>query len=202
LFISISSILISILLGCIIYVISSMNNRLNIFFQQLSSFILSIPILMFAPMILFLKFEIESLYSLNSYILSYVSILFILTIRPLFYILNVLTSELKTSNVWALQFKALGVSEYLIYSKYYLKILFIQIIPFLGQNIISTLTGSFFVEYLFSVQGLGFLLVNSLQNRDIPVLLHLVLLFSFIAALITFINDWVLIILDKRIKSS
>jgi len=61
-----------------------------------------------------------------------------------------------------------------------------QIVQFTGQ----ILTGSVLIETLFSLPGLGFLFVESLRNRDLPILMGLVFVFCCLYLMTQIILDW------------
>ena len=63
-----------------------------------------------------------------------------------------------------------------------------------------TLTGSFVVEKVFNIPGLGRYFINSISNRDYPIIMGMTI---FIAALIIFMNlisDIIYKIVDPRIR--
>lgn len=61
-----------------------------------------------------------------------------------------------------------------------------QVVQFMGQ----ILTGSVLVETLFSLPGLGFLFVESLRNRDLPILMGLVFVFCCLYLVTQILLDW------------
>ena len=64
----------------------------------------------------------------------------------------------------------------------------------------SMLSGAVFVEYIFGWNGIGKLLVDSINNMDFPLVMGLILFigvcFVFINILVDIIYNW----LDPRIK--
>jgi peptide/nickel transport system permease protein len=78
-------------------------------------------------------------------------------------ILEVMTMDyIRTAN-------AFGLSKRLIYYKYALKNAIIPTIAVLGVGLGNLLGGSIFVEVIFSRQGLGQLIYNSIVDRNYPV---------------------------------
>ena len=63
------------------------------------------------------------------------------------------------------------------------------------------ITGSFFVESIYSVPGLGRYFVSSITERDYPVILGTVLLFGFVIAVMNLIVDLLYPLLDPRMSS-
>lgn len=84
--------------------------------------------------------------------------------------------------------------------KHVLKNSLIPVITFLGVVIAEIVAGSIIVEKVFSVPGIGVLLVTSISNRDYPVVEALVLLIAVFVILINFVVDMVYIAIDPRVK--
>lgn len=64
------------------------------------------------------------------------------------------------------------------------------------------LGGAFIIEYVFAVNGIGFLAVKSIQRADLPVVQVIVLLLSVIYVLMTLVADIINAFLDPRIRAS
>ena len=62
------------------------------------------------------------------------------------------------------------------------------------------LTGSFVIEKIFGIPGLGQWLILSISNRDYTVILGLTVFFSVILITFVFITDLIIVFLDPRIK--
>lgn len=62
------------------------------------------------------------------------------------------------------------------------------------------LTGSFVVENLFQIPGVGVFLVNSSLNRDYPMVVGLALLYAFLLLVLSVVSDWVLSRVDPRVR--
>jgi oligopeptide transport system permease protein len=96
--------------------------------------------------------------------------------------------------------KAKGLSESKILYKHALRNAILPIITYVGPLIAYTLTGSFVVEKVFTIPGLGGEFVSSILNQDYMVIMGTTI---FLAALIIFMNVIVDIgytIADPRIK--
>ena len=96
--------------------------------------------------------------------------------------------------------KAKGLSENKILYKHALRNAILPIITYVGPLIAYTLTGSFVVEKVFTIPGLGGEFVSSILNQDYMVIMGTTI---FLAALIIFMNVIVDIgytIADPRIK--
>ena len=66
---------------------------------------------------------------------------------------------------------------------------------------IYMLGGAFIIEYVFSVNGIGFLAVRSIERADLPVVQSIVLLLSIIYVSMTLVADIINAYLDPRIRA-
>ena len=62
------------------------------------------------------------------------------------------------------------------------------------------LGGAFVIEYVFAVNGVGFLAVRSIERADLPVVQAIVLLLSVIYVTMTLLSDILNAYLDPRIR--
>ena len=61
-------------------------------------------------------------------------------------------------------------------------------------------TGSFLIEILFSLDGLGLLGYNAIINRDYPVIFTTLYLFTLMGLVLNLIGDIMYVIIDPRIN--
>jgi peptide/nickel transport system permease protein len=104
------------------------------------------------------------------------------------------------SSAYVVTAKSKGVPSSVIYNKHILRnslLPFAQGIPFL---VIGLLSGSVFIERLFSFPGMGDLLVGSLQARDFTVVNALVIMYGILTVVGILAGDILLTALDPRIK--
>ena len=66
--------------------------------------------------------------------------------------------------------------------------------------IAEILAGSIVVEQVFSVPGIGRLLVSSISNRDYPVVQALVLYITSVVVILNFVVDVLYELLDPRVR--
>jgi peptide/nickel transport system permease protein len=64
----------------------------------------------------------------------------------------------------------------------------------------SMMAGVIFVEYIFGWKGLGYVMVNALQNFDMPVVMGAVLIISVIFVVVNILVDISYSLLDPRVK--
>ncbi len=70
-----------------------------------------------------------------------------------------------------------------------------------GIIMADVVTGSFFVETVYSIPGLGRYFVQSISERDYPVILGTVLLFGAVISIMNLVVDMLYPLLDPRIRS-
>ena len=96
--------------------------------------------------------------------------------------------------------KSKGLSTTQIILKHGLKNGLLSVMSYLGPLISGILTGSFIVEKIFGIPGLGGWLVNSVNNRDYTVIAGVTIFYSAILMVSVFIVDVCYTFLDPRIK--
>lgn len=94
---------------------------------------------------------------------------------------------------------AKGLTRYQIFKYHVLKNSLIPIITYLGPLSISILTGSFVVETIFAIPGLGKWLVDSIAHRDYSVIMGITLFYSFFLMLAVLVVDAISLFLNPRI---
>lgn len=94
-----------------------------------------------------------------------------------------------------------GCSEKRVMYAHVLRNAMMPVITFLGMIIAETIAGSIVVEQVFSLPGIGRLLINSISNRDFPVVEILVLYITSVVIIVYCLIDIVYRIIDPRISS-
>ena len=95
-----------------------------------------------------------------------------------------------------------GNTETAVLYGHVLKNALIPVITFLAMVIAEILAGSIVVEQVFSVPGVGRLLISSISNRDYPVVQAVVLYVTAVVVIINFIVDMLYQFLDPRVKTA
>ncbi len=95
---------------------------------------------------------------------------------------------------------AKGLSCFQIVMKHVLKNSLLPVITYLGPLTSSILTGSFVVEKIFGIPGLGGWFVLSITNRDYTLIMGLTVFYSAIVLFSVFIIDILSPIIDPRIQ--
>ncbi len=93
-----------------------------------------------------------------------------------------------------------GLSQFTVLYKHVLKNSLIPVLTYSGPLLAGILSGSFVIEVLFAVPGIGKHLVQSVTNRDYPLILGLTLLYSVLLVLSNLIVDLLYSFFDPRIR--
>lgn len=108
--------------------------------------------------------------------------------------LTVLQSEYITTA------RAKGLSESAVLVKHALRLAVLPVVSYAGPLLADLLTGSFVVENIFQIPGIGVFLVNSSLNRDYPMVVGLVLLYAVLLLLLNLAVDMAYVLLDRRVQ--
>lgn len=96
--------------------------------------------------------------------------------------------------------RAKGLTEQAILLRHALRGALLPILSFLGPAAAGLITGSFVVETIFSVPGLGRFFVNAAFNRDYTMILGTVVFYAVIIMLFNMVVDILLALLDPRLR--
>ncbi|MFD0048989.1 ABC transporter permease [Actinomycetes bacterium NPDC127524] len=96
--------------------------------------------------------------------------------------------------------RAKGLSPLKIVIKHALRNALLPVITVLGTLAASILTGTFVIEKIFAIPGMGKYFVDSIGNRDYPVIMGTTVFYSCILIVMLFLVDIAYGILDPRIK--
>jgi len=97
--------------------------------------------------------------------------------------------------------KAKGVSDKIVTYKHALRNAMLPVITTIGQCFGAILGGSVIAETVFSLPGLGSLVVLSIKSKDTPTVVACVILIAFFFAIIMLMVDMVYAFIDPRIKA-
>ena len=96
--------------------------------------------------------------------------------------------------------RAKGVSQFMILFKHALRNAILPVITYVGPMLASLMTGSFVVEKIFSVPGLGRDFVSAITNRDYTMIMGTTILLSSMVIIANVVVDILYKIIDPRIK--
>ena len=96
--------------------------------------------------------------------------------------------------------RAKGLSWSKVLIKHALPNSLIPVVTYLGPMTASILTGSFVIETIFAIPGLGQYFVTSIYNRDYTVILGVTIFYSVMVIVLNMVVDLLYPLLDPRIK--
>ena len=96
--------------------------------------------------------------------------------------------------------RAKGISIFAIYFKHIFRCAILTVITALGFTFVALVSGAVVTETVFSLPGIGRLIVDSVLRRDYPVIQGVILVVVLIYLLINFLVDLFYTFLDPRIK--
>lgn len=97
--------------------------------------------------------------------------------------------------------RAKGLQEQGVIIRHAMRNALIPVLTVAGVILADVITGSFFVESIYSVPGLGRYFVSSITERDYPVILGTVLLFGFVISVMNLVVDLIYPLIDPRISA-
>ena len=98
--------------------------------------------------------------------------------------------------------RARGLSESRVLFKHVLRNSLIAMVTVLGVNIGFLISGAVVIETVFSLPGIGRLIVLAINQRDFPVVQASVLYVAVIYTVINLITDLSYLVLDPRVRYS
>ena len=96
--------------------------------------------------------------------------------------------------------KAKGMSSTGIMFKHVLRNAFVPMAQYLPTSLLMTIAGSIYIESLYSIPGMGGLLIDAISRQDNPLVQALVLIYSTIGIFGLFLGDILMAFIDPRIK--
>lgn len=96
--------------------------------------------------------------------------------------------------------RAKGFKNKTIMVKHVFRNAFVPMAQYLPTSLLYTISGSIYIESLYSIPGMGGLLVTAIQRQDNPLVQSLVLIYSSIGIIGLFLGDILMATFDPRIK--
>ncbi len=93
-----------------------------------------------------------------------------------------------------------GVPEFQVIGKYALKNSILPVVTYVGPMVAALLTGTFIIEKLFSIPGLGRYFVSAISDRDYSVTLGLTIFVGTMIVICNLIVDILYAVIDPRVK--
>ncbi|MCR2821146.1 ABC transporter permease [Lederbergia panacisoli] len=202
----VQSLIVAIFFGIVLGVVAALyHNRLLDNLSMLAAIIgISIPSFILAPLLIkylaveWRWFPVASWGTWKHTVLPTIA----LSVGPLAIIARfVRTSMLEVLNQNYIKMaEAKGLSTSTVMIKHGIRNALIPVLSFIGPLFASIITGTFVVEKIFAIPGIGKYFVDSIFNRDYPVILGTTIFYSMILILTLFIIDLCYRLIDPRIK--
>jgi oligopeptide transport system permease protein len=107
-------------------------------------------------------------------------------------------------NTMRLQFittaRAKGLSENTVLLRHAFRLAVLPVVSYSGPLLADLLTGSFVIEGIFQIPGLGLQMVNSSLNSDYTMTVGLALLYAALLVVLNLLVDLAYVWLDPRVK--
>jgi len=97
--------------------------------------------------------------------------------------------------------RAKGLGSWTILTRHALGNAILPVITYLGPLAASLLTGSFIVETIFAIPGLGQYFVTSIYNRDYTVILGITIFYSALVVFLNILVDMIYPLIDPRVTT-
>ena len=92
-----------------------------------------------------------------------------------------------------------GLSRGRIIRKHILRNSFIPVMTQLPMSVAMCITGSFFIESIFSIPGIGQYYVTAVNNQDLSIVLGETVLLALLYIIVLFVTDILYVVVDPRI---
>lgn len=96
--------------------------------------------------------------------------------------------------------RAKGLTEFAVITKHAMRNAMIPVVTVLGPTIANLMTGSFVVEKIFAIPGLGIHFVDSVTQRDYTTIMGVTIFYAAFLMAMIFIVDIFYCLIDPRIK--
>ncbi len=96
--------------------------------------------------------------------------------------------------------RAKGLRESAVVMRHAFRSASLPLVTLLGPMVVNLLLGSFFIEAIFRIPGIGGQVTLALYNRDYPVIMALILLWTFAIAIAYLVTDLLYGVVDPRIR--
>lgn len=142
--------------------------------------------------------------SYSGNVASFVLPVFTLGFYPMCYIIRLIRSSMLDAmgQDYIRTARAKGMNDYIITFKHALKNSLIPVITYLGPLVAGVLTGSFVVEQVFNIPGLGRYFVKAITARDYMVIMGTTIFLATFIILMNLVCDLLYKVVDPRIKFS
>ncbi len=96
--------------------------------------------------------------------------------------------------------RANGIREFKVIAKHAVKNAMIPVVTYIGPMVAAILTGSFVIEKIFALPGLGRHFIESITNRDYTTIMGMTIVYAVFYIIMIFLVDIAYGFIDPRIK--
>lgn len=96
--------------------------------------------------------------------------------------------------------RAKGLAENTVFLRHGLRLAILPVVSYAGPLLADLLTGSFVIETIFQIPGIGAAFINGFSNRDYSLVIGLVMLYAVLLVLLNLAVDFAYTVLDPRVK--
>ena len=96
--------------------------------------------------------------------------------------------------------RAKGISEFKVVAKHAMRNAILPVVTYVGPMIAMVVTGSFVIERVFGIPGIGSLFTSSVLTRDYTLIMGITVFFSVFLVFCTLVVDILYVFVDPRIK--
>ena len=95
-----------------------------------------------------------------------------------------------------------GLSDQAVVSKHMIRNALIPVVTILGPTLAFLVTGSFIIERIFGIPGIGQFYISAIGTRDYSLLMAMTMLYAFAVAFLNVVVDVLYAYIDPRIRYS
>ena len=96
--------------------------------------------------------------------------------------------------------RAKGISEFKVVTKHAMRNAILPVITYIGPMVAMVVTGSFVIEKVFGIPGIGSLFTSSVLSRDYTLIMGITVFFAVFLVVCTLVVDILYVFVDPRIK--
>lgn len=96
--------------------------------------------------------------------------------------------------------RAKGLNENTLMLRHALRLAVLPVVSYSGPMLADLLTGSFVIENIFQIPGIGVFFINSALNKDTTMTVGLALLYAVLLIVLNLAVDFAYMLLDPRVK--
>ncbi|RJX36881.1 ABC transporter permease [Paenibacillus pinisoli] len=197
----------SVVVGCVLGMIAAMHHRklLDNLAMIIAVIGMAIPSLVMAPLMQYYLafkwgiFEVAGLDKPMDYVLPTIA----LASGPIAFIARLLRSTMiEVLNADFIKTaKSKGLSGYVIVVRHALRNSMLPVVTYLGYLTAGIITGSVVIEKIFAIPGIGKYFVQSVIDRDYPLIMGITIFYAVILMVTRFLADVAYVLVDPRMRA-